>query len=214
MLDHLIHSGVVPAHAKEEIFLSKKTNKSLDLSIDSDLYQLLTRTDLFRKLQADEFNSLLEKMDKINLKQGDSLFKQEDVADSMFVCIEGLLSSDVDGIEVGQIKANSIRAGQHFGEGALLGGQWREYSVSAETDALLYEIRRRDFDPIIARHREIEKYLEQTHKESTERAKLAVENAKALAKEEPKKKKQTAMNKVMRLWPKKKTPKQSFFEGM
>ena len=132
----------------------------------------------------------------------------------MFVCIEGLLSSDVDGIEVGQIKANSIRAGQHFGEGALLGGQWREYSVSAETDALLYEIRRRDFDPIIASHREIEKYLEQTHKDSTERAKIAVENAKALAKEEPKKKKQTAMNKVMRLWPKKKPPKQSFFEGM
>ena len=147
-------------------------------------------------------------------KQGDSLFKQEDVAESMFVCIEGLLSSDVDGIEVGQIKANSIRAGQHFGEGALLGGQWREYSVSAETDALLYEIRRRDFDPIIARHREIEKYLEQTHKDSTERAKIAVENAKALAKEEPKTKTQTAMNKVMRLWPKKKPPKQSFFEGM
>lgn len=214
LLDHLIHSGVVPAHAKEEIFLSKKVNKSLDSSIDSDLYQLLTRTELFRKLQADEFNSLLEKMDKITLKQGDSLFKQEDVADSMFVCIEGLLSSDVDGIEVGQIKANSIRAGQHFGEGALLGGQWREYSVIAETDALLYEIKRRNFDPIIARHREIEKYLEQTHKDSTERAKIAVENAKALAKEEPKKKKQTAMNKVLGLWPKKKPPKQSFFEGM
>ena len=78
----------------------------------------------------------------------------------------------------------------------------------------LYEIKRRDFDPIIARHREIEKYLEQTHKDSTERAKIAVENAKALAKEEPKKKKQTAMNKVMQLWPKKKPPKQSFFEGM
>ena len=214
LLDHLIHSGVVPAHAKEEVFLSKKINKSLDSSIDTDLYQLLTRTELFRQLQADEFNSLLEKMNKITVKQGENLFNQEDVAESMFVCIEGLLSTEVDGIEVGQTKAYSIRAGQHFGEGALLGGQWREYSVTAETDSLVYEIMRRDFDPIIGRHKEIEKYLEQTHNDSTERAKAAVENASSIAKEEPKKKKRTAMNKVMNLWPKKKPAKQTFFDGM
>ena len=149
-------------------------------------------------------------MNKITVKQGDNLFNQEDVAESMFVCIEGLLSTEVDGIEVGQTKAYSIRAGQHFGEGALLGGQWREYSVTAETDSLVYEIMRRDFDPIIGRHKEIEKYLEQTHNDSTERAKAAVENASSIAKEEPKKKKRTAMNKVMNLWPKKKPAKQTF----
>ena len=48
-----------------------------------------------------------EKMDKITLKQGDSLFKQEDVEESMFVCIEGLLSSDVDGIE--SVKSKPIQ---------------------------------------------------------------------------------------------------------
>ena len=55
-----------------------------------------------------------EKMNKITVKQGDNLFNQEDIAESMFVCIEGLLSTEVDGIEVGQTKAYSIRAGQHL----------------------------------------------------------------------------------------------------
>ena len=214
LLDHLIHSGVVPAHAKEEIFISKKQNKSLDSSIDSDLYQLLTRTELFRKLEASEFNSLLEKMEKVTLNAGDKLYKQEDIAESMFVCIEGLLSCDVDGIDVGQIKATAIRAGQHFGEGALLGGQWREHSVTADTESLLYEIKRRDFDPILGKHNDLEKYLEKTHLEFSTRAKEAVERAISLAKEEPKKKKKTAINKVMNLWPKKKPPKQTFFNGM
>ena len=153
-------------------------------------------------------------MEKVNLNTGQTLYKQEDVADSMFVCIEGLLSCDVDGIDVGKIKTTAIRAGQHFGEGALLGGQWREHSVTADTDSLLYEIRRRDFDPILAKHNDLEKYLEKTHLESSTRAKEAVEKATSIEKEQPKKKKTTAINKVMNLWPKKKPPKQTFFNGM
>ena len=48
VLEHLIHSGITPAHAKEEIFLQRRERRALDASLDEDLYQLLTRTELFR----------------------------------------------------------------------------------------------------------------------------------------------------------------------
>ena len=178
------------------------------------MYQLLTRTELFRSLSAEEFNSLLEKMTKRTLREGESLYHQEETASSMFVCVEGLLISHVDGIEVGQVKAQTIRAGQHFGEGALLGGQLRESTITSSTESLLYEINRNDFDPILAKHQNLEKYLESTHFKSIEEAREAVDKATESAKSKPEKKKTTAINKVMRLWPKKRPPKQTFFPGM
>ena len=214
VLDHLIHSGIVPALSKQEVFLSKREKRSLDASLDNDLYQLLTRTELFRSLSAEEFNSLLEKMTKRTLREGESLYHQEETASSMFVCVEGLLISHVDGIEVGQVKAQTIRAGQHFGEGALLGGQLRESTITSSTESLLYEINRNDFDPILAKHQNLEKYLESTHFKSIEEAREAVDKATESAKSKPEKKKTTAINKVMRLWPKKRPPKQTFFPEM
>ena len=86
--------------------------------------------------------------------------------------------------------------------------------IRDSTESLLYEIKRRDFDPILGKHNDLEKYLEKTHLEFSTRAKEAVERAMSLAKEEQKKKKKTAINKVMNLWPKKKPAKQTFFNGM
>ena len=214
VLDHLMHSGIVPAHSKQEVFLSKREKRSLDASLDNDLYQLLTRTKLFRSLDAEEFNSLLEKMTKRTLREGEVLYQQEDIANSMFVCVEGLLISHVDGIDVGQVKSQTIRAGQHFGEGVFLGGQWRESTITSSTESILYEIQRNDFDPILAKYQNLEKYLESTYAKSNEEALEAVEKVIELAKTEPEKKKKTAINKMMGLWPKKRNPKQTFFPGM
>ncbi|HAA87407.1 MAG TPA: hypothetical protein DCE22_04070 [Verrucomicrobiales bacterium] len=214
VLDHLMHSGIVPAHSKQEVFLSKREKRSLDASLDNDLYQLLTRTELFRSLDSEEFNSLLEKMTKRTLREGEVLYQQEDIANSMFVCVEGLLISHVDGIDVGQVKSQTIRAGQHFGEGVFLGGQWRESTITSSTESILYEIQRNDFDPILAKYQNLEKYLESTYAKSNEEALDAVEKVIELAKTAPEKKKKTAINKMMGLWPKKRNPKQTFFPGM
>ena len=86
--------------------------------------------------------------------------------------------------------------------------------MTSNTESILYEIQKNDFDPILAKHPNLEKYLESTHSKSNEEAIEAVENATEQAKSKPEKKKTTAINKVMNLWPKKRNPKQTFFPGM
>ena len=95
VLDHLIHSGIMPAHSKEEVFLTRGERRTLDASLDEDLYQLLTRTELFRSLSAKEFKEVFPKMRKRNLAEGEELYHQDKEGQSMFVCLEGLLTSSV-----------------------------------------------------------------------------------------------------------------------
>ncbi|SVC32535.1 uncharacterized protein METZ01_LOCUS285389, partial [marine metagenome] len=74
VLEHLIHSGIMPAHSKEEVFLSRRERRTLDASLEEDLHQLLTRTELFRELSASEFKGLFAEMRKRTLGEGEVLY--------------------------------------------------------------------------------------------------------------------------------------------
>ncbi|MFP6874850.1 MAG: mechanosensitive ion channel family protein [Verrucomicrobiales bacterium] len=212
VLDHLLHSGIMPAHSKEEVFLSRRQKRSLDVSLDGDLYQLLTRTELLCGLAPGEFKELFATMEKHCLKEGDILYRQEDVAASMFLCLEGLLSSYVGVRNAGRVKTRTIRAGQHFGEGAMLGKQWRDSTVSATTEVLLYEIKREKFEPILVRNTALQNQLEASEAEATEEARLIAEKAVEEMKSDPQVERQSTIRKVMSLWPKKKkSQEQTFF---
>ncbi len=204
VLDHLRHSGIMPSHSKEEVFLSRRDKRSLDVSLDGDLYQLLARAELLRDLTTGERKELFDVMEQHCLKEGDVLYRQEDVATSMFVCLEGLLSSYVGVRNAGQVKTRTIRAGQHFGEGAMLGKQWRDSTVSATTEVLLYEIKRQKFEPILARNTALQNQLEASEVEVTEEARLMAEKAVEEMKPGAEVARQSTLRKVMRLWPKKK----------
>ena len=206
VLEHLIHSGITPAHAKEEIFLQRRERRALDASLDEDLYQLLTRTELFRKLNAAEFAAVFREMRKRDLAEGETLYAQGDAGDSMFICVEGLLASAITVRGQGEVKVETLRAGQHFGEGTIFKATSRTTTVTAEADSLVYEIERHVIEPLLDVRLDLREQLEKGLKQQTDRIKDSWKEAR-------RKKAEDQPKKTVRKSPVKKVV-QAFFPGM
>ena len=206
VLEHLIHSGITPAHAKEEIFLQRRERRALDASLDEDLYQLLTRTELFRKLNAAEFAAVFREMRKRDLAEGETLYAQGDAGDSMFICVEGLLASAITVRGQGEEKVETLRAGQHFGEGTIFKATSRTTTVTAEADSLVYEIERHVIEPLLDVRLDLREQLEKGLKQQTDRIKDSWKEAR-------RKKAEDQRKKTVRKSPVKKVV-QAFFPGM
>ena len=206
VLEHLIHSGITPAHAKEEIFLQRRERRALDASLDEDLYQLLTRTELFRKLNAAEFAAVFREMRKRDLAEGETLYAQGDAGDSMFICVEGLLASTITVRGQGEVKVETLRAGQHFGEGTIFKATSRTTTVTAEADSLVYEIERHVIEPLLDVRLDLREQLEKGLKQQTDRIKDSWKEAR-------RKKAEDQPKKTVRKSPVKKVV-QAFFPGM
>lgn len=206
VLEHLIHSGITPAHAKEEIFLQRRERRALDASLDEDLYQLLTRTELFCKLNAAEFAAVFREMRKRDLAEGETLYAQGDAGDSMFICVEGLLASAITVRGQGEVKVETLRAGQHFGEGSIFKATSRSTTVTAEADSLVYEIERHVIEPLLDVRLDLREQLEKGLKQQTDRIKDSWKEAR-------RKKAEDQPKKIVRKSPVKKVV-QAFFPGM
>ena len=206
VLEHLIHSGITPAHAKEEIFLQRRERRALDASLDEDLYQLLTRTELFRKLNAAEFAAVFREMRKRDLTEGETLYAQGDAGDSMFICVEGLLASTITVRGQGEVKVETLRAGQHFGEGTIFKATSRSTTVTAEADSLVYEIERHVIEPLLDVRLDLREQLKKGLKQQTDRIKDSWKEAR-------RKKAEDQPKKTVRKSPVKKVV-QAFFPGM
>ena len=206
VLEHLIHSGITPAHAKEEIFLQRRERRALDASLDEDLYQLLTRTELFRKLNAAEFAAVFREMRKRDLAEGETLYAQGDAGDSMFICVEGLLASAITVRGQGEVKVETLRAGQHFGEGTIFKATSRTTTVTAEADSLVYEIERHVIEPLLDVRLDLRELLEKGLKHQADRIKDSWREAR-------RKKAEDQPKKTVRKSPVKKVV-QAFFPGM
>ncbi|MDC0219291.1 mechanosensitive ion channel family protein [Verrucomicrobia bacterium] len=196
VLEHLIHSGIMPAHSKEEVFLSRRERRTLDSSLEEDLHQLLTRSQLFRELSAGEFKGLFQEMRKRTLEEGEVVYQQQEEGDSMFVCLEGLLSSSVN-LEGGKgVKVQTIRAGQYFGEKAVLGDSSRNTTITTDTEVLLYEISREAFESVLTQHKglrdQLQASVDKTGEAVNKKVKQVIEEMAA----QPVARKKTAMQKV------------------
>ena len=143
-------------------------------------------------------------MQKRTLAEGEVLYQQDNESHSMFVCLEGLLSSSVETEEEGYVKVRTIRAGQYFGEGAVLGDQRRKTTITTNTEVLLYEITSEAFEPKLEQHTELRDQLQASAGESADEVKRMVEQAVKDKAAKPVVKRKTAMQKVA----------QAFFPGM
>jgi small-conductance mechanosensitive channel len=112
---------------------------------------LLRQVDLFHAFDAAENATLAGKMRPHNLAAGEALMRQGDAGDSLYLLAEGILDVAVDRGPLGVLH-DRMAPGAVFGEMSLLTGQPRRATVTAAMDAVVYEIRREDLDPIL-RHR-------------------------------------------------------------
>jgi small-conductance mechanosensitive channel len=112
---------------------------------------LLRHVDLFRCFDAVERSELAGRMRPRILAAGDTVMRQGDTGDSLYLLAEGILDVTIDRGELG-VARDRIAPGEVFGEMSLLTGQPRSATVTAALDAVIHEICRDDLDPIL-RHR-------------------------------------------------------------
>ena len=142
ILEHLRRAGVTPSALKEEVFLSRGSERrQLDLEDDEDLLHILSDTELLNDLAESEKGELFESMGRVELTSGEVLYRQGASGDSMYLLAEGLLTSFVSlPAQQNEVKVEQIESGRHFGEDSLLTGKNRSSTVVANTDVIIFEI--------------------------------------------------------------------------
>lgn len=102
---------------------------------------------LFSDLDPESFRQVLDRLVPRALALGETLFRQGDPGDSIFVVTSGAVRIARDGKVLAE-----LGEGQFFGEAAFFSHEPRNADVSAVGPAELLEIRREDLEPLMARY--------------------------------------------------------------
>jgi small-conductance mechanosensitive channel/CRP-like cAMP-binding protein len=115
---------------------------------------LLMQVALFRGFEPAERVELAAAMRMHEVVAGQTVVRQGDPGDCLYVIGEGILEVEIDRGEATSI-IDTIAPGEVFGEISLLTGAPRSATVRAAIDSVVYEITRSDLDPILRRRPEI-----------------------------------------------------------
>lgn len=107
----------------------------------------LKDVDLFKSLPDDILSELSEKCETVILQPGEVLFKDGDFGSNMYVALGGHLTIIKQGQEI-----SHINCGQVFGEMAIIESKSRSATVQADTETILLEITKSQFDSLLASH--------------------------------------------------------------
>lgn len=113
---------------------------------------VLRNVEIFKPLQDTEIKTLAAAAAKNFFAAGETLVKQGDEGDSLFIIIDGRASvsiADPDGVKT--ITAE-LGQGAFFGEMSLLTGEKRAATVTAECDMEIMEITRDEFSEVIIKN--------------------------------------------------------------
>lgn len=119
---------------------------------------LLQETDLFKNLTSEQIKTLLSICRKVKFRENEIIMREGDMGDSLYVILEGtveviksLVISDVNEEDDREAVKNKVftkideKSHAVFGEIALLEECRRTATIRANTDCILYEIRKNDF---------------------------------------------------------------------
>ena len=109
---------------------------------------LLAKCDLLRHLPAEEIEEILPQIRDRRLPAGEILFRAGDPGDALYIVARGTMAVLADGDPSRPIAV--LGEGHAFGEMALLSGGPRTATMRAVEDAELLEIRKADFERLIA----------------------------------------------------------------
>jgi CRP-like cAMP-binding protein len=142
VLEHLARSGISPAMEKEIVYIEKSSNKNSKVPSSSlDVSGVLYSNSLFSSLQKEDIDHLEGYFVKRECKAGETLFRQGNKGNSMYLLAEGLLYAEIRyEQEVEKTYREQIEPSEHFGEECVLGPNVRSASVTAVTDCLVLEL--------------------------------------------------------------------------
>jgi CRP-like cAMP-binding protein len=131
----------------------------------ADLRELIASTPLFAMLHADELDLLARTARPLTFGPMERVLVQGQPGESLFVVVQGevdVMLRRADGVEV---NLGTRAHGAVLGEMSLLTGQPRSATVRALDGAVIYEIGRRQYEPILAARPELVDALERAMEE-------------------------------------------------
>jgi hypothetical protein len=109
----------------------------------------LEQLDLFAPLSPEERQKLVAGAREHRYAPGEIIVREGDKSSSMFVVQEGQLTVSIHGARGDTRKLAMLQSGDAFGEGSLLTGEPRTATVRAFTEAVLIEITKETFGPLL-----------------------------------------------------------------
>jgi CRP-like cAMP-binding protein len=145
MIDRM--GGALRHPALSKLFLLRKKREE-----SAAILAQLAGVELVRSLPPEEMESVLECVEPVHFRAGETIFRQGDEGNALYLINDGQI--DIL-IEDGGTTAKEILAqlgpGQSFGEMALLSGEPRSATARAAKDSSLLRITKEHFDELIAR---------------------------------------------------------------
>ncbi len=109
-------------------------------------HDFLKRIKLFADLSEQEIDEILRLTNRMRIKAGTLICQEGDFGQSMYVIREGVVRVERQSASKTPLKLARMSEGMVIGEMALVDDQPRSATLVAETDCILYEIQRIDFE--------------------------------------------------------------------
>ena len=112
---------------------------------------VLKEISLLEDLPDEDLRDIAAVLRPTTVTEGSYVFQEGDRGDSVFLIVNGVLEV-IAHTSSSEFVINNLRAGDFFGEMAVVDGQPRAASVRAETTASLLELRQDDFFEIFSKN--------------------------------------------------------------
>ncbi len=118
----------------------------------SEEAQSLVRVPLFKRLEPHELEKLAEEIDQVNYKAGETIFNEHDRGDALYILEEGSVRIWVTDEDLEEVTLAELKAGDFFGELAVLDRGERSSSATAIVDSHLHRLSSDDFQQFLMGH--------------------------------------------------------------
>ena len=126
-----------------------------DLSGLTEEAQSLARIPIFKRLEPHELEHLAAEVDQVNFKAGETIFNEHDRGDSLYVVETGAVRIWVIDEDVKEVTLAELKAGDFFGELAVLDRGERSSSATAIVDTHLHRLSSDDFQQFLMEHPDV-----------------------------------------------------------
>jgi CRP-like cAMP-binding protein len=153
----LARGRMAPAIPAQTVFITQDDQERAQLKREADFtrrLEALTRVDLFRDVSEADRITLAEHLHRAPFAQGETLTREGAAAHHLYVIVDGEVTVRVGGVEASHEVAR-LKAGDFFGEMALLTGEPRRATSVALTDVECYRLDATAFRSLLAKNPEL-----------------------------------------------------------
>ena len=117
-----------------------------------ELRAALKNTKIFCDLEEAELNTLVSRMSQVQFAMGETVFREGDAGDTLYVIIDGIIRISVPLPDGTEFSLATVEKGNFFGDMAIIENAPRSASCKAVADCTLIALSRSDFYGIIEQH--------------------------------------------------------------